>query len=42
MLSVMHVQRSVKSMRRKAKGVYYIERVGERERVFEPHRTRLV
>ena len=37
--SVMHVQRSVKSMRRKAKCVYYVERVGECERVFEPHRT---
>ena len=38
--SVMHVQRSVKSVRRKAKRTHYVERVRECERVFEPHRTR--
>ena len=37
---VMHVQRSVKSVRRKAKRTHYVERVWECERVFEPHRTR--
>ena len=37
---VMHVQRSVKSVRRKAKCTHYVERVRECERVFEPHRTR--
>ena len=37
--SVMHVQQSVKSVRR-AKRTYYVERVRECERVFEPHRTR--
>ena len=36
---VMHVQRSVKSVRRKAKCTHYVERVWECERVFEPHRT---
>ena len=35
-----HVQRSVKSVRRKAKRTHYIERVWECERVFKPHRTR--
>ena len=34
-----HVQRSVKSVRR-AKRTYYVERVRECERIFEPHRTR--
>ena len=38
--SVMHVQRSVKSVRRKAKRTHYVERTGGCERVFEPHRTR--
>ena len=37
--SVMHVQRSVKSVRRKAKRAHYVERVRECEHVFEPHRT---
>ena len=37
--SVMHVQRSVKSVRRKAKRTHYVERTGGCERVFEPHRT---
>jgi len=31
--SVMHVQRSVKSVRRKAKRAHYVERVRECERV---------
>ena len=38
--SVMHVQQSVKSVRRKAKRTHYIERVWKCECVFEPHRTR--
>ena len=38
--SVMHVQQSVKSVRRKAKHMYYVERVRECECVFEPHRMR--
>ena len=37
--SVMHVQRSVKSVRRKAKRTHYIERVRECECIFELHRT---
>ena len=36
----MHVQRSVKSVRRKAKRTHYIERVWGCECVFELHRTR--
>ena len=36
---VMHVQRSVKSVRRKAKCMHYVERIRECEPVFEPHRT---
>ena len=35
----MHVQRSVKSVRRKAKCTHYVERVRECERVFKLHRT---
>ena len=34
------MQRSVKSLRRKAKRTYYVERVRECERVFGPHLTR--
>ena len=37
--SVMHVQRSVKSVRRKPKRTHYIERIWECECVFKPHRT---
>ena len=33
-------KRSVKSVRRKAKGTHYVESVQECECVFEPHRTR--
>ena len=36
--SVMHVQQTVKSVRRKAKCMHYVERVQECERVFELHR----
>ena len=36
----MHVQRSVRSVRRRAKHMRYVERVRECERVFKPHRTR--
>ena len=38
--SCMHVQRSVKSVRRKAKCTHFVERVRECERVFKLHRTR--
>ena len=34
---VMHVQRSVKSVRKRAMRMYYVERVRECERVFELH-----
>ena len=36
--SVMYVQRSVKSVRRKAKRTHYVERVQNHEHVFEPYR----
>ena len=39
-LSVMHVQRSVKSVRSEERRTYHVERVRECEHVFEPHRTR--
>ena len=34
---VMHVQQSLKSVRKRAKRMYYVERVRECEHVFEPH-----
>ena len=38
--SVMHVQQSVKSVRRKAKCTHHVERVRDCECLFELHRTR--
>ena len=34
---VMHVQQSLKSVRKRAKRMYYVERFRECKHVFEPH-----
>ena len=39
--SVMHVQQSVRSVRRKAKRTHYVKRVRECERVFKMHNVKI-